>query len=334
MPHKLKYNLTCFQLAPIFKANEDIISSMEAGFIGFWGEWHHSRHGLMNTDSQRAILASILTALPSQRMVALRVPYDMEMLNGLPITSSEAYSGINRARIGFHDDCFLAGDTDGGTWGLMTDPADNTGSTFIVSNHSIEYGKNYVSANGLYSVVGGETCDISHIRGGCPTALAELERMHFSYLNEAYEPNVLAGFVSKGCFDEMKRRLGYRYELRNAYYSTPIHRGGAFHLQLSLANTGYAAMFNSRPVFVVFQSGNYVYTVPVSTDPRRWAAGADAAIMQDISLPANMPIGTYNLYLWMPDASSRLRSNPLYAVRLANENSWSVSMDIIFWQQV
>jgi hypothetical protein len=207
----------------------------------------------------------------------------------------------------------------------MTNPGDNTGSTFIVANHSIEYDKNYVAANGLYSVVGGETCDINPPRGDCPTALAELERMHFSYLNDAYEPNVLAGFVSGGCFDEMKRRLGYRYELRNAYYSTTIHPGGRFHLQLTLANTGYAAMFNARPLFIVFQSGKLKYTVPPSTDPRRRAAGSDATITQDISLPANMPVGIYNLYPWMPDASTTLRNNPLYAVRLANENVWSVS---------
>ncbi|MDP2860748.1 MAG: DUF4832 domain-containing protein, partial [bacterium] len=178
------------------------------------------------------------------------------------------------------------------------------------------------------------TCNLNPPRSDCPTALAELERMHWSYLHEDFEQNVIAGFKNQGCFDEINRRLGYRFELLNAYYNTSIQPGGNFHLQLNLRNTGYAAMFNARPVYAVLQNrasgvggvgGVSKYVFQVLTDPRRWAAGADVSISQDWQLPADMPTGNYTLSLWLPDAADSLKNNPLYAVRFAKLNTWDAA---------
>ncbi|MCS7070898.1 MAG: DUF4874 domain-containing protein, partial [Anaerolinea sp.] len=76
------------QLAPILRANVDVIAHIEAGFIGAWGEWHsssnqlidHPRFGI-NTPG-RAILFRLLGALPSSRMVAIRHPLVRHQLFG------------------------------------------------------------------------------------------------------------------------------------------------------------------------------------------------------------------------------------------------------------
>jgi hypothetical protein len=41
-----------------------------------------------------------------------------------------------------------------------------------------------------------------------------------------------------------------------------------------------------------------------------------------VQLPSNLSSGQYSIGLWLPDASTRLRDDPRYAVRLANEGAW------------
>ena len=62
------------QLAPILQENYDVITYVEAGFIGAWGEWYYSSHNLNNTTSRRAVTYALLDALPLQRNVVVRTP--------------------------------------------------------------------------------------------------------------------------------------------------------------------------------------------------------------------------------------------------------------------
>jgi hypothetical protein len=301
------------QVAPILAANDDVILALEAGFIGLWGEWHTSSHGLdTNTGAKAAILNSLLSALPSSRMVALRYPTDMQLLNGPAITSAEAFTGTNRARIGSHQDCFLASDDDWGTWGR--------------TGNSIAYDKAYVASNGQYAVVGGETCNPNPPRSDCPTALSELKYLHWTYLNSEYEPRVLQGFINGGCYDDIDRQLGYRFRLVSGSFSAVVKRGQAFQYTLRLVNDGFAAMFNERPVYVVIYKGLEQYTCPVNTDPRRWAPSATISISGGCTLPVSMTTGTYSWALWMPDEAQSLQDDPRYAVRLANQITWNATL--------
>ena len=65
-------------------------------------------------------------------------------------------------------------------------------------------------------------------------------------------------------------------------------------------------------------------TVPLklSTDPRFGLPGRPHVIRQQVQLPAEMPLGSYDLLLYLPDPESRLRSRPEYAIRLANRGAW------------
>ncbi|HLA06033.1 MAG TPA: DUF4832 domain-containing protein, partial [Anaerolineales bacterium] len=65
-----------------------------------------------------------------------------------------------------------------------------------------------------------------------------------------------------------------------------------------------------------------------NVDPRRWAPGQEYTINVSLALPANIPPGTYQIGLWLPDASSSLRNSPAYAVRLANTGVWDAATGI------
>jgi len=286
---------------------------MEAGFVGAWGEWHTSTNGIdTNTSAKAEILNAILTALPQSRFVSLRYPSDQWILNGSPIQPLEAFKGTNRARVGSHNDCFLASVEDWGTWGRL-------------GLHTIEQDKQYIASNSLYSVVGGETCNVNPPRSSCTTALEELARFHYSYLNADYMLDVLNGWKAQGCYDQINRRLGYRLNMKMAYLTARNATvGSRFRFQVDMANTGFAAPMNSRPVYVVFTSGSAVYTfLQPQLDPREWAAGTTRSLAFDISVPITMKPGKYTIHLWLPDASPALSSNPAYAIRLANTNTWN-----------
>jgi hypothetical protein len=66
--------------------------------------------------------------------------------------------------------------------------------------------------------MGGETCNPSSY-SGCVNALMVMERFHWSYLNIGYHRTVLNDWEDRGCMDEVKKRLGYRFVLDQATFS-------------------------------------------------------------------------------------------------------------------
>ena len=123
--------------------------------------------------------------------------------------------------------------------------------------------------------------------------------------------------------ETIRRSLGYRLVLKEAVVPPTIEPGGTLSLNIRLNNEGFAAMYNPRPVYVVLLREGTRYVVPVTgIDPRRWAPGQEQTINVSLNLPANVPPGTYQLGLWLPDASSSLRNSPAYAVRFANTDVW------------
>ena len=54
-------------------------------------------------------------------------------------------------------------------------------------------------------------------RSECPTATKELRELHFSYLNQDYNEDVLDSWRDDGCFFDIALHLGYRLVLRKVY---------------------------------------------------------------------------------------------------------------------
>ena len=153
--------------------------------------------------------------------------------------------------------------------------------------------------------------------------------LHWSFINNGYRPEVLNGWTTGGCMETIRRNLGYRLELKEATLPTTIKPGGTLSLNIRLSNVGFAAMYNPRPIYLVLLGGGNRYEAPIaSLDARRWAPGQEQTITFSLNLPANVPPGTYQLGLWLPDASSSLRNSPAYAVRFANSNVWDAATGI------
>jgi hypothetical protein len=290
------------QLRPVLRENGDVLAFLEAGFIGTWGEWHDSTHGLM--DHTREIVAKLLDVLPPDRMMALRYPRNkMALFGAEPLTAAEAFTAIPKARVGAHNDCFLASNTDWGTW---------------TKNVAAE--KAFYHQDNLFVPQGGETCNFKADAQpfvGCDNALRELEFQHFNTLNNGYLADVLDSWTQAGCMPEIRRRLGYRFRLVD---SSAEVAGRDLRVSVTVHNDGFANLYNPRPVVLVLRdrATGRMERVPVETDPRRWMASESATFRVTATLPA----GEYDILLHLPDAAPALRDRAEYAVRFANAGVW------------
>jgi hypothetical protein len=304
------------QLKPTLQANADILLALQAGFIGQWGEWHDSTNGLDNDGARKAILTALLDAVPASRMVEVRYPWQRRSILPGTLSDATAFSGMGLARVGLHDDCFVADDTDSGTYWDFN----GNKSQEVADNRS------YTAAETRFVAMGGETCN-NAAQSACANATQELAKFHFTYLNNDFNPDVNGRWRSEGCMPEIRKRLGYRFEIERASISEEVAPGGLLYLQWVVKNVGYAAPFNARPTVVVLEGGGQRRTASLAAvDWRRWSPEAgEITVSAKLRIPASVASGTYRVALWLPDAASSLQSRAEYAVRFANAGVWNAA---------
>ena len=305
------------QLKPILRANSDVILVLQAGFIGAWGEWYYTDYysvspGVIsdkNWADRRQMVDSLLAAMPANRMVQVRTPeYKIKLLNlssYTPITPKQAYSELPIARIAHHNDCFVSGPFDEGTY---------TDSTVQ---------KPYLAQDTRYTIMGGETCN-KCAQSVCSNALEELSRFHWTFLNLDYNTNVLSEWKTEGCFPEVWQKLGYRFRLVNADIQNQSKPGGVVNLKLKLLNDGWANPTNPRNVEIILKNKNNgkKYYVKSEGDMRLWPINDTILLNVKAGLPENMETGDYDFYLDFPDGDTKLMNRPEYAIHLANIGLW------------
>jgi hypothetical protein len=298
------------QIKPILQQNSDIILVMQAGFIGAWGEWHSSTNGLDTVTNRRTILFKILDALPSNRMVQVRTPlFKQEIFETInPLNVDSAFRETYYSRTGHHNDCFLAEWDDWGTYNDTT--AD----------------KQYLADECLFVPMGGETCNPSAFTG-CGNSVYQMRRLHWTYLNSGYHPTVLNGWVTNGCMNDIKRNLGYRFQLIEGNYSDLVKPGNGVTVQISLTNLGNASLFNPRNVELILTetTSGEKYFCKLPDDPRFWKTDSIINLNYVIGIKNNHNLGTYKLSLNLPEPENSLHDKKDYCIRVANQDVWDAT---------
>jgi hypothetical protein len=300
------------QLAPVLKRNEDVLFVYQAGFIGAWAEWHSSqnfRDGMADAAIRKEIVEAMLAGSPESRTVGLRYPAYKRMFYGTaPISATQAFTATSLARVGHFNDCFVSGTDDVGTY--QYEPMATL--------------KDYLALDTRYAPIGGETC-AADARNECPIATGEMERFHWTYINEEYNQTVISRWTAGGCRADIDKKLGYRIVLTSGSAPKEVKPGGSFTLKLGISNVGWAAMMTPRPVILVLESaaGQRLEAV-LPVDPRMWLPGAHEITVR-LRVPANLVPGTYRLALWLPDMAQGLRSRAEYSVQIANQGVWNAT---------
>ncbi|XP_042214237.1 uncharacterized protein LOC121860926 [Homarus americanus] len=319
------------QLTPILDEHAGVIAVVQAGFIGVWGEWYYTENygdeGVIsqaNWMDRGTVLSQLMNAIPASRHIQLRTPkYKKVLLNRTsPITKNEAYHDTMVARLGIHNDCFLASDTDYGTY----------------ENIAVDYP--FLQEETKYLPMGGETCNYNPPRSDCPTALKELRELHFTYLNNGYHEGVLNSWKTQSCYNEVWSSLGYRFVAKWARFPRRVSRGGKVNVGMQIINLGWAAPINYRTAELVLHhptSGATYYTCgSTGVDLRTWLPGTHS-LQLSMTVPKKAPRGRYQVLLRLPDGDSRLKDLDVYNIvieNLVDSNNAARRLNLIGYTEV
>jgi hypothetical protein len=328
------------QLAPLLKKHADIIAVLQEGFIGIWGENFYTDYfgdpgnngpgRIMDScwKDRNEVLHALLDALPKDRMIQVRTPqikqkyvYGPEAsIDVAPLSLSEGFIMSDAARIGFHNDCFLSGVDDYGTYydyGSSTQPK-------RAANLPLRH---YLQQDSRYVAFGAETCDDAYSpENDCAPAghvEEDMAAVHISFLNAAYNNDVNNDWDSLGCISSIRERLGYRLVLKSGRFPSRAVAGRAYSFTLLLRNAGYASPYNPRPVFLILRNHatGTELALPCRADPRQWFSG-DFEWDGTVQLPAGLAAGQYDLLLNFPDKYPSIAQRPEYSIRMANDDCW------------
>ena len=308
------------QLGPILTANADVIFSIQHGFIGTWGEGYYTDHfgdqgniSSQQWDDRREVFQALLANFPKCRMLQVRTWQFKQSLTGIsqPVQQDNAFQLINdssdNSRTGIHNDCFLASETDQGTWQSSTEKA-------LLSQHT------------QYTVMGGESCFVNvtnNDRVKCPTAIEELTSFHFTYLNGAYYGPVLDTWRTGGCYDDINCHLGYNLVLVSSRFPSTVTSGGEFCFELTIRNNGYAPPYNKHVLVLVLKGNNQTLSFDLegeNTDSRVWTGnGTTHQVKPSVTLnDTQVTLGQWNLFLALLDAAPSLRNRSEYNIVFSN----------------
>ncbi len=296
------------QMKPLFTDNADVIAFVQAGFIGSWGEWYYTTNDLTSLANRKAVLNKLLEAFPKEIKIQLRTPvYKQEHFDTtIPMGIDVGYGTSDIARVGFHNDCFLASDSDYGTYQNVTEE------------------KNYISKEAFFVPTGGETCPPSGIpTASCAIADNEMTLLKWTYLNLDYFGPVLQVWRDNDCFEDFQRKLGYRLVLKSATLKKSIAVNTSFSLEAIIDNVGYAPVYNTKKAFLIFKSvaNGTLYKKDLNFDVRKVIPTATYNLNESVST-SGIPSGEYKLFLKIEDGYDSLSDRPEFAIQFANNNTW------------
>jgi len=140
---------------------------------------------------------------------------------------------------------------------------------------------------------------------------------------------VLNRWREQGCFDEVDRRLGYRLGLQSGAVTSQVAPGGTLTVDLRMRNDGFGKVYNPRPIDVVLRNTatGETRTMRAVADARTILplAGETRDLELSVTVPSNLPAGSYDVLLALPDAAPTLENDVRYNIRFANVGTWQES---------
>jgi hypothetical protein len=298
------------QLKPILEENKDVIAFVQAGFVGAWGEWYYTTNQLTTPANKKLILDKLLAAFPKEIKIQVRTPKIKQdfVATTTAMDATVGYGTTNTARLGFHNDCFMASVDDYGTYVNVTAE------------------KTYVSNEALFVPTGGETCPPTDVPvASCSIAEKEMTLLKWTYLNLDYYGPVLQEWRNNNCFADFERKLGYRLALASSGINKEVALNGTLEFNAVINNSGFAPVYNPKNTYLILRSTNgTVYKKKLNFDIRKVVPRVAFDLKESVSL-SEIPAGSYELLLKIEDSSSKLSDRSDYSIRLANTGLWETA---------
>lgn len=307
------------QLKQVFYSNKDVISYVELGFFGPWGEMHTS--SICTLENVSLALDAILDSVPENITIGVRTPayyahyanVDRNNLNENITTPDSKYY-----RIGLYNDGYLGSENDLGTF----------------LNRDIE--TKWLNNQATHTFYGGEIAE--NTASGAPlNTVDHISKegfiTHTTYLNLRWNNTVIDNwkntiydgedelYKGESGFKYINNHLGYRFVLKESKLTTDIKQNDPLLIKLQIENVGFANLINKKKVSLVLKNENDTYEINTNINPTKWLSKSISSVPIVIAnLPENIKVGEYKIYLRISCYGNLLTDNNYQTIRFSNNN--------------
>ena len=326
------------QLGEVYARNTDVITFVELGMYGSWGEMHSSNNGT-NANIAEA-LQTLLACTPPEIKIGVRRPdivaywlnvvTDGNNYSGFDIDSDQfreaaTAKGDTLYRVGMYNDGYLGSYSDLGTIGMGA------------ANHQMtrDMMVKWLNSYSQHTPYGGEL--VANYNGGhpinTPAYLSEEGFLtHTSYLNyEWHQPTILgwkdsifqgndAEYYGTDGYTYVVNHLGYRFILRNAILDYSASQA-ELEINLAIENVGFGNLVKPKKVTFLLSNGTDLYEFEPNTevDPQKWLSREVVDVHTSISLPENMSYGEYQVFIRLSEQGDVKNDKNLYCIQFGNK---------------
>ncbi len=308
------------QLKEVFYNNRDVITYVELGFFGPWGEMHTST--ISTTANVSLAIDKMLEAVPEEISIGVRTPNYYAAWAGVErnkLDTFKSVKGTKYYRVGLYNDGYLGSGSDLGTF----------------SNRDKEIA--WLKEQAKHTLYGGEVVANS---GSTPINTVEYMSKeafltHTTYLNlrwnyqtiHNWKSEIYHGedslYVGQTGFKYVENHLGYRFVLRNSVLKDTITNHDTLKVNFKIENVGFANLINHKKVTIVLESKDNLYEIKTDIDPTSWDSKSVVNITKDIKLPKDIALGNYRVYLRMSYYGDLVNDHNYKTIRLANDGIWN-----------
>ena len=305
------------QLKSVYEKNEDIIFVVEAGYLGSYGEWHNGKYD-KSLEKKNQVIDKLLENIPESIQINLRRPSFIEEYigNNQTVTNENAFSNEKIARLGLHNDGYLASKTDLGTY-----PEYNREESLLWQEKQTSY-----------TLFGGECQNRESIYTNLNNAIADMEQRHCTYMNKTYDREVKEKwkettytdtnsiYYGKTGYEYIQNHLGYRLVIRDINMS---YTDKKMNVKIDIENVGFGNIVRKKQIGFILKNANNQYYVETEIDIRKLLNGKNYELEISENLPQNVKDSEYEVYLKIEEPFESLKNNANYSVKLANKNIWN-----------
>lgn len=313
----------------ILEDYKDVITFVESGFVGKWGEQHGGKY--TSLDYKVQLLEAMLDCVPEEIPVTVRTPDIFAKWVGISTSEMDKYvsaDGSPQQRVGLYNDGYMGSDSDLGTF----------------SNRAVQ--TTWLGNQTLHTYYGGEFSGNLDWAKKYDTylpenAIPEMYKTHLSYINsniyqlykdytfsEQYDVENVdnSAYYGQTVFKFVRDHLGYRFVLRNSELSETVPHGDTLKLNFTVENTGFASLLKAPETELILEKdGNYIRT-SLDIDPMQWYSCTTNTESISAKIPAGLEAGKWNAYLKISVGNNDISQVYMRSVKFANNGLWNTSI--------
>ena len=264
-------------------------------FVGSWGEMHGSK--FLTEARMKELSDTFLEATKGSCPIAVRKPVQLRQLSCQKTASSPLQNASNTNFTLFNDAIF-GSETDLGTYGTIRKSALYENSerekTSWVREDELSWQRSFMQQRFCGGEVLGGMNTVSENSGNTDhpqrtldwhQVVADLAKMHVSYLNSIYSKEVLDDWKAHRImwngeeiseYEYIGRHMGYRFTVTQVKISKNV-------ITLTIKNTGFANLCEEAVCRLILTENNEnVKAFEIKSDPRTWNSGTDTVIESPI----------------------------------------------------